>query len=245
PYASPYFTDMYDTSGSPPFHSSEACVTLGEYSVGDFSQIHGIAAALSVIILSICPHSDQRFSELSSTFAFSMSALIFGSFSCDQLTLFAGRMFLPLKFASRSACGSWKSASHPTFGQMFGAFFGTPQKRVYIAECWTEIVFTLMPIFARLFATTAAVFEHGGELSATCVICDPLYLPLLNPAFFSIACAFATSPESLFAVLNGSNPKPPAWLKPWLPKSGEMKCVAMSPSMAPPRVSLIEFRSRT
>src|SRR5436305_12343981 len=134
-----------------------------------------------------------------------VSALIFGSFNWDQLTLFAGRMFLPLKLASRSACGSWKSAIHPTFGQMLGAFFGTPQKRVYIAECWTEIVFTFMPIFARLFATTAAVFEPGGELSATCVICGPLYFPFLKPAFLSIAWAFATSPE-LFLLANGLKP---------------------------------------
>jgi hypothetical protein len=48
-----HFTDMNETSGSPPFQSSDAWVTLVEYSVGEVSQSHGIAAALSVISLSI------------------------------------------------------------------------------------------------------------------------------------------------------------------------------------------------
>src|SRR5579863_6817220 len=100
-----------------------------------------------------------------------------GSFRSGQLLLFVWRMFLPLNVGSSSVCGSWKSASQPTFGQMFGSLFGTLQNRVYMAACWTEIVFTFIPIFARLLATTAAVSDPGGELSATCVTCGPVYLP--------------------------------------------------------------------
>ena len=60
---------------------------------------------------------------------------------------------------------------------MFGSFFGTLQYFVYIVECVTEIVLTSKPIFARSAATTWAVFEPGGELSATIVTCGPLYMP--------------------------------------------------------------------
>ena len=78
---------------------------------------------------------------------------------------------------SRIVCGSWKSGSQPTFGQMLGSFFGTLQNRVYIVACVTEIVFTLKPILARSAATTWAVFEPGGVLSATIVTCGPQYMP--------------------------------------------------------------------
>ena len=48
---------------------------------------------------------------------------------------------------------------------------------MYIVECVTEIVFTLEPILARSAATTWAVFEPGGVLSATIVTCGPVYIP--------------------------------------------------------------------
>jgi len=100
--------------------------------------------------------------------------LIFGSFNSGQLELLTGVIRWPENVTSRTACGSWKSGSQPTFGQMFGSFFGTLQNRVYIVECVTEIVFTLKPIRARSAATTCAVFEPGGVLSATIVTCGPV-----------------------------------------------------------------------
>src|SRR5262249_24815197 len=95
-------------------------------------------------------------------------------FSSGQFELLVGTMRWPLNVTSRTACGSWKSGSQPTFGQMFGSFFGTPQNRVYIAECVTEIILTFIPIFSRSPATTWAVFEPGGVESATIVSCGPL-----------------------------------------------------------------------
>src|SRR5215472_420590 len=110
-----------------------------------------------------------------------------GSLRSGQLLLFVVRMFLPLKVGSSSVCGSWKSASQPTFGQMSGWFFGTLQNFVYIAVWSTKTGFTFIPIFARLLTTTCAVSLPGVALSATIVIAGPLYLPDLKPAFFSIA----------------------------------------------------------
>src|SRR5262245_49911537 len=112
----------------------------------------------------------------------SIAVLIFGSLRSGQLELFTGMIRFPLNVTSRIACGSWKSGSQPTFGQMFGSLLGTPQKRVYIVECVTEIVRTFMPIFARSAATTCAVLEPGGELSATIVSSGPEYIPSAYPA---------------------------------------------------------------
>src|SRR4029077_12709479 len=108
-------------------------VTFVEYSVGDCSQIHGIAAAVFVIMSSIWPHSLYRVSGFSSSSALDISLLMAGSLRSGQLLLFVVRMFFPLNVGSSSVCGSWKSASQPTFGQMFGSFFGTLQNFVYIA----------------------------------------------------------------------------------------------------------------
>ena len=60
---------------------------------------------------------------------------------------------------------------------MAGSLLGTLQNRVYIVECVTEIVLTLMPILARSAATTCAVFAPGEVLSATIVTCGPVYIP--------------------------------------------------------------------
>src|SRR4029453_6075479 len=174
----------------------------------------------------------------------SIARLIEGTFRSGQLELFDDVMFLPLNVTSRTVCGSWKSGSHPTVGQMFGSFFGTLQKRVYIVACVTEIVLTLMPILARSAATTSAVFEPGGVLSATWVSCAPVYMPVGLPAFRMFDFAIATSPAKPL-LGNGSNEYPPAFLKPWSLKLGSTKCVAIRPSTGPPRVRRIAFRSRT
>src|SRR5436190_15088027 len=115
-----------------------------------------------------------------------MSALIRGSLSCGQFELLTGTMFLPLKVTSSIACGSWKSAIQPLFGQIFGSCLGTLQKRVNIVACVTEIVRTRIPIRARLFATTLAVSDPGGVLSATWATVGPEKRPLGNPACLSI-----------------------------------------------------------
>src|SRR5213594_4417478 len=140
--------------------------------------------------------------------ALSIAALMAGSFRSGQFELFTGTMFFPLKVGSRIVCGSWKSGSHPTFGQMFGSFFGTLQNFVYMVACVTETVFTLKPILARSAATTWAVFDPGGVLSATCWIAGPLYIPFEYPACFIIAFALATSPEKP-ALGNGLKVSPP------------------------------------
>ncbi len=115
---------------------------------------------------------------------------------------------------------------------------------MYIVECVTEIVFTSKPILAMSAATTCAVLEPGGELSATIVTCGPLYIPFAKPALRISAFAFATFPRKP-ALGNGSNPSPPACTKPWFLKLGSRKCVAIRPSIAPPRVRRMALRSRT
>ena len=128
-------------------------------------------------------------------------------------------MFLPLKVGSRIVCGSWKSGSQPTFGQMLGSLFGTLQNFVYIVACVTEIVFTLNPILAMSAATTWAVFDPGervvgdrGHLRAACT-CRPCSRPSSASAF-----AFATSPEMPW-LGNGLNSKPPACVEALAPEA--------------------------
>jgi hypothetical protein len=130
-----------------------------------------------VTILSIFPHAAQRACGDTIVLACAIAALIFGSFKSGQFELFTGVIASPANVTLRTACGSWKSGSQPTFGQMFGSFFGTLQYFVYIVECVTEIVFTWKPILARPAATTCAVLEPGGELSATIVTWGPEYIP--------------------------------------------------------------------
>src|SRR6266545_1376703 len=122
-----------------------------------------------------------------------MAVLIAGSLSSGQLELFEGRMFFPLNVGSRIVWGSWKSGSHPTFGQMSGSFAGTLQNFVYMVACVTETCFTLKPILAKSAATTLAVSDPGGVLSATIDTCGPLYVPPAYPAFVISALALATS----------------------------------------------------
>ena len=114
----------------------------------------------------------------------------------------------------RMACGSWKSGSQPTFGQMFGSFFGTLQYFVYIVACVTEIVLTSKPILAMSAATTCAVFEPGGELSATIVTCGPLYIPFAKPALRQHLPSPSRRSRGSRGLGNGLNPRPPAWAKP-------------------------------
>src|SRR6185295_2678862 len=172
-----YLTAMKVTSGLPPFHSSVDGVTRLEKSVGYCSHSHGMAAAVRVTILSIRPQAAKRALGLTIRSARSIARLMLGSLRSGQFELFDDVMFLPLNVTSRTVCGSWKSGSQPTFGQMFGSLFGTLQNRVYIVACVTEIVLTLKPILAMSAATTSAVFEPGGVLSATIVTCDPVYSP--------------------------------------------------------------------
>src|SRR3954454_5926077 len=101
------------------------------------SQIQLIAGASDVTILSISAHALARSVGSVSSSALLIASLTALSFSCDQLLLFAGRMFLPLNVGSRYVCGSAKSFSQPTFGQMATLAFGTLQNFVYIDSCVT------------------------------------------------------------------------------------------------------------
>ena len=67
---------------------------------------------------SILPQALLRSAPAGSSAAFAIALLMAGTLSCVQLELFWGRMFLPLKTASSTACGSTKSLNQPTFGQM-------------------------------------------------------------------------------------------------------------------------------
>ena len=100
-----------------------------------------------------------------------------GSFSSGQFELFDWRMFLPLNVTSRIVCGRGSRAASPTFGQTFGSFFGSLQYFVYMVAWETDTRWVLMPILARSAATTWAVSEPGGVLSATMLTSGPVYMP--------------------------------------------------------------------
>src|SRR3954452_10373331 len=159
-------------------------LTSFDFTSGGLSQYHGITAAVPVTILSISAHAFARSAGSLSTSAFVIAALIFGSFSCGQFELFVCTMFLPLNVGSSIDCGSAKSFSQPTLGQTSGSVFGTPQNFEYIVSRVVGRKFTLKPSFWRASRTRSAAAFWLVLLSATAVICGPLNLPLLKPAFF-------------------------------------------------------------
>ena len=92
-------------------------MTLADWISGCLSQIHGMAGACAVTCLSISAQAAAR-SSFGSSSALSIALLMVGSSSSDQLELPCSRMFLPLKVGSSIVCGSAKSFSQPTFGQI-------------------------------------------------------------------------------------------------------------------------------
>src|SRR4051794_32961729 len=151
---------------------------------GGLSHVHGIAAAVPVTILSIAAHAVARLDGSMMVSAAVIALLIFGSFSCGQFELFDATMFLPLNVGSSIDCGSGKSFSQPTLGQTSGSVFGTPQNFEYIVSRVTGRKLTLNPSCWNAFSTRSAAAFWFVLLAATIVICGPLYLPFLKPAFF-------------------------------------------------------------
>src|SRR3954453_9683206 len=158
--------------------------TLVDFTSGGLSHVHGIAAAVPVTILSIAAHAVARWPGSMIVSALVMAWLIFGSFSCGQFELLLGTMFFPLNVGSSIDCGSGKSFSQPTLGQTSGSFFGTPQNFEYIVSRVTGRKLTLNPSDWNAARARSAAAFWLVLLSATIVICGPLYLPLENPAFF-------------------------------------------------------------
>src|SRR5689334_21352833 len=102
-----------------------------------------------------------------------------GSFSCGQLQLFAGRMFFPLNVGSSTVCGSAKSFSQPTLGQMATFAFGTEQYFEYIVARSTASSLTLKPICWSEDSAVSATFFWAPAPSVTIrSVCVPVYLPL-------------------------------------------------------------------
>ena len=93
-------------------------------------------------------------------------------------------MFLPLKVGSSIVCGSAKSLSQPTLGQMGVFDDGTLQNFEYMVSRDTALKVMPKPSFPKLFRATSAAAFWFVLLSATIRILGPLYLPFLNPAFF-------------------------------------------------------------
>src|SRR3954447_3640723 len=119
-----------------------------------FFHIHGIAAALAMIFLSMSAQACARGASPTTVSALSISALSALSLSSDQFTLPLWTMFLPLKTGSIIVCGSAKSLSQPTLGQISGSFFGTEQNFENIVSRVVVRKFTLNPTFCRLSRTT-------------------------------------------------------------------------------------------
>src|SRR3954452_3393588 len=106
-----------------------------------------------------------------------MAWLIFGSFSCDQLELLLGTMFFPLNVGSSIVCGSAKSFSQPTLGQIGVFAFGMPQYFEYIVSRVTGRKRTLNPRFFSELRTAVAAAFWLVELSGTIRTGGPLYFP--------------------------------------------------------------------
>src|SRR3954451_23423523 len=151
---------------------------------GGLSHVHGITAAVPVTILSISAHALARAAGSTRTSAFAIAWLIFGSLSCGQFELLVWLIALPLNVGSSIDCGSGKSFSQPTLGQTSGSVFGTEQNFEYIVSRVVGRKLTLKPSAWNAFSARSAATFWFELLSATIVICGPLYLPLLNPAFF-------------------------------------------------------------
>src|SRR3954454_8210851 len=98
---STYLSDVHAMSHSPKL-SVATPLTLAERISGFLSHTYGIAGACSLIILSMLAQAVARSSGLARISALSIASLMAGSFSSDQLELFAGMMFLPLNVGSSS-----------------------------------------------------------------------------------------------------------------------------------------------
>src|SRR3954451_11935566 len=148
------------------------------------SHIHGIAEAVATTFLSMSAHALARAESPTTVSALSIWALSALSLSSSQLTLPLGTMFFPLNTGSIIVCGSAKSLSHPTLGQISGSLLGTAQNFENIVSRVVVRKLTWKPSFWRLFSTTCAAAFWLPALSATIVIFGPLYFPFEKPAFF-------------------------------------------------------------
>src|SRR5581483_9516209 len=122
---------------------------------------HGMPGASAVTMSSILPQAWARCALSWIAAPAAIAALIFGSFNCGQLELFVGMMFFPLNVGSRTACGSGKSLSHPTDGQIATCLAGTLQNCVYMDEGGTDLNWMLSPSFVSWLSATCATFSAG------------------------------------------------------------------------------------
>ena len=195
---------------------------------------------------SISAHALLRALSPTISSALAIAALIEGTLSCGQFELKPplATMLSPLKVASSIVCGSLKSFSQPTFGQMITLAFGSPQNLVYIVSCVTRRSFGLKPSFSNCVAANSAPFcAAPPEVPTISSSSLPVYIPDGKPPFFMYSFASVRSP---FGFARKSTPvpsKPPASSNP--PTSGGMKWLAIGPSSAPPRVARIASRSNT
>ena len=152
-------------------------LTSAERSIGCVSHSHGIAAASSVIALSISPHALLRSAGSLITSASSICLLMSGSSSRAKFEFPSSRMFLPLNTGPSSVSGSAKSFSQPTLGQTSGWLPGTWQNFVYIESRTTYFMSILKPSFSNCATATCVTFFCCVALSDTPVSCSPSYMP--------------------------------------------------------------------
>src|SRR3954471_7528043 len=184
PFPSAYFVSAVKLTSQAALDLFTTALTSVDFTSGGLSQYHGIAAAVPVTCLSIAAHAFPRAPGSVSTSALAIALLMAGSFSCGQFELLLWTMFFPLKVGSSIDCGSAKSFSQPTLGQTSGSVFGTPQNFEYIVSRVTGRKLTLNPSCWKAFSTRSAAPFWFVLLTASIVICGPLYLPFLKPAFF-------------------------------------------------------------
>src|SRR4051794_1131284 len=151
--------------------------TSADFTSAGLSHCHGIAPAVPVTERSIFPQAAARWSLPTSTSAAVIARLIAGSSSCGQLELFEATMFFPLNVGSSIVCGSLKSFSQPTLGQMGVLEVGTLQNFEYMVLRVTGLKSILKPSFSMLFRATCAAAFWLALLSATIRSFGPLYLP--------------------------------------------------------------------
>src|ERR1044071_12345 len=114
----------------------------------ELSQMYGTPGACSVTSLFTLAQALLR-SAPEVRAASCMALLTFGSLSCVQFTLPAGRIEFPENVGRSIDSGSVKSLNQPTDGQTFGSFFGTPQNFVYIVSRGTLRNVVLKPSFSN------------------------------------------------------------------------------------------------
>src|SRR4051794_28652728 len=142
-------------------------LTFFDSTLGCLSHSHGMAAAVLTTALSMLPKALARLAGSAMRSPLSIIALILGSSSWGQFALFDEEIERPSNGTLNIVNGSLESLTHPTLGQTWTFFPGTPQKLVYMVSWDTSRKLTLNPSDRSCWRTICAVLSSGASLSPT------------------------------------------------------------------------------